>query len=133
MALLLSRLYPGTPLPRRARCSTRKRSGAHAPQHTLTCAALYAASGTFAPVAAYGLADDAFRVAAGGTVGRHLDASAARVRSATRLYALQHAAVALSAAFAAAAASFSAFLAAAAAALSGLGPAAEAAPAEADI
>ena len=54
-------------------------------------------AGTFAPVAAYGLADDAFRVASGGAVGRHLDASATRVRSATRLYALQHACVAASA------------------------------------
>lgn len=48
-------------------------------------------------MAAYGLADDAFRVAAGGAIGRHLDAAASRVRSATRLYSLQHAGVALSA------------------------------------
>ena len=54
-------------------------------------------AGTFAPVAAYGLADDAFRVASGGAVGRHLDAAPFRVRSATRLYALQHACVAASA------------------------------------
>ena len=36
-------------------------------------------------------------MASGGAVGRHLDASATRVRSATRLYALQHACVAASA------------------------------------
>ena len=59
--------------------------------------ALSLGAGTFAPVAAYGLADDAFRVASGGAVGRHLDGSAARIRSATCLYALQHACVAASA------------------------------------
>ncbi len=48
-------------------------------------------------VAAYGLADDALRVATGGAVGRHLDSAASRVAAATRLYALQHFAVAASA------------------------------------
>ena len=54
-------------------------------------------SGTLAPVSAYGLADDAVRVAAGGAIGRYLDGAASRVAAATRLYALQHACVAASA------------------------------------
>ena len=82
VALLLGRIFPGAaqrPMPRlRLLLST--------------------AAGTLAPVSAYGLADDLFRVASGGAVGRKLDSSGSRVATASHLYALQHGAVAVSAA-----------------------------------
>jgi iron-regulated transporter 1 len=60
------------------------------------------AAGSLALVSAYGLLDDAARVASGGVVGKYVDTTERRA-AACRLYALQHGCVAVSCAAAAAA------------------------------